>query len=220
MNINNQKVVIAPFKIKNITKDPVRGALPFRVLTRETVTGNKKWDVSEAVIFLTPAPYGSGNNAMAELRFTFKDSTKNSFGGEVYNVLTRQPFTVNDKFTFTTISAKYNSSLSSTALDKIKVVPNPYIAVNDIEPTNRLPGTTRGSRRIYFEHLPVQCVIRIYTLSGELVKELNHSSGIENGREYWDLLNRDNIGVAYGVYIAHVEAKGVGEKILKFALIK
>jgi len=220
LNINNQKVVIAPFKIKNITKDPVRGALPFRVLTRETVTGNKKWDVSEAVIFLTPAPYGSGNNAMAELRFTFKDSTKNSFGGEVYNVLTRQPFTVNDKFTFTTISAKYNSSLSSTALDKIKVVPNPYIAVNDIEPTNRLPGTTRGSRRIYFEHLPVQCVIRIYTLSGELVKELNHSSGIENGREYWDLLNRDNIGVAYGVYIAHVEAKGVGEKILKFALIK
>ncbi|MEW6062577.1 MAG: hypothetical protein AB1600_11620, partial [Bacteroidota bacterium] len=140
--------------------------------------------------------------------------------GEVFNLITEQPFTSADKFTFTTQSAKFNPALAASLLDKIKVVPNPYVAVNDIEPSDRLPGTTRGSRRIYFEHLPKECIIRIYTLSGELVKELRHSSGLDNGREYWDLLNRDNLGVAYGVYLAHIEAAGVGEKILKFAVIK
>ena len=39
-------------------------------------------------------------------------------------------------------------------------------------------------------------------------------------REFWNLLNRDGFGVAYGIYIAHIDAPGVGEKILKFALIK
>jgi len=125
-----------------------------------------------------------------------------------------------DKYVFTTFAAKFDAATAASALDRIKVVPNPYVAVNEIEPTDRLPGTTRGSRRIYFEHLPLQATIRIFTLSGELVKTLVHDSGLDNGREYWDLLNRDNLGVAYGVYIAHIDAPGVGERIIKFALIK
>ena len=68
--------------------------------------------------------------------------------------------------------------------------------------------------------MPRECVIRIYTLSGELVKEIYHSSGVDNGREYWNLLNRDGLGVSYGVYIAHIEAPGIGEKLIKFAIIK
>lgn len=219
-NLAQQKVVQTPFIIKNITKDTARVNLPFRVMIKEPSNGNKRWDISEAIVFLTPAPYGAGTNTHSEVRFDYKDSSNQVFGGGVFNLITDQPFTISDKFAFTTQSAKYSTALASTGLDQIKVVPNPYVAVNDIEPTDRLPGTTRGSRRIYFEHLPKECTIRIFTLSGELVKELVHASGLDNGREYWDLLNRDNLGVAYGVYIAHIEAKGVGEKILKFAIIK
>jgi len=43
---------------------------------------------------------------------------------------------------------------------------------------------------------------------------------VDNSREYWNLLNRDGLGVSYGVYIAHIEAPGIGEKLIKFAIIK
>ncbi|MDP2035770.1 MAG: hypothetical protein Q8L04_00185, partial [Ignavibacteria bacterium] len=104
--------------------------------------------------------------------------------------------------------------------DKIFVVPNPYIGTNEIEPANKLAGKNRGERRIYFENLPMKCTIRIFTLSGELVTTLNHDSGFDNGREFWNLLNRDGFSVSYGVYMAHIDAPEVGEKLIKFALIK
>ena len=99
-------------------------------------------------------------------------------------------------------------------------VPNPYVGLSTIEPTNRLPGATRGERRIYFENLPPQCTIRIFTINGDLVQTLEHDSGVDYAREYWNLLNRDGFSVAYGVYVAYIDAPNVGEKIVKFALIK
>jgi hypothetical protein len=66
----------------------------------------------------------------------------------------------------------------------------------------------------------MKCTIRIFTLSGELVNELEHETGFDNGREYWNLLNKDGFSVAYGVYIAHIDAPGVGEKLIKLAIIK
>jgi hypothetical protein len=66
----------------------------------------------------------------------------------------------------------------------------------------------------------MKCTIRIYTLSGELVSTLEHEAGADNGREFWNLLNKDGFSVAYGVYLAHIDAPGIGEKLIKFALIK
>ena len=43
---------------------------------------------------------------------------------------------------------------------------------------------------------------------------------MDNGREYWNLLNRDGFSVSYGLYIAHIDAPEVGEKLIKFAIIK
>jgi hypothetical protein len=217
----SKKLIGSPFKIVNVSKNAQRAAIPLQVIVKENPPANNRWDFGEPLIIITPPPFQTvKNNTMFEVRFTPKDSLKKSFGGEVFSVLTAQPFSSADQFTFTTVAARFDAVKAGSALDKIKVVPNPYVGANDIEPTDRLPGTTRGSRRIYFEHLPQTATIRIFTLSGELVREIVHSAGIDNGREYWDLLNRDNLGVAYGVYIAHIEAPGVGEKILKFALIK
>ncbi len=217
------KKIVSPFKIINNNNDLARDSIKVQVIVNEgtlPTKNNNRWDPKEPLVFLTPPPYRTTTtNTMFQVTFTLKDSTGFS-GGEVFQLMTQQPFTSLDKFSFTTVAGKFSPEKASRELDRIKVVPNPYVAVNDIEPTDRLPGTTRGSRRIYFEHLPAICTIRIYTLSGELVKELYHSSGVSNGREYWDLLNRDNLGVAYGVYFAHIDAPGVGEKIVKFAIIK
>ena len=118
------------------------------------------------------------------------------------------------------MGAKVSDSLAATNMDNIYVVPNPYVGFNELEPTNKLPGQSRGERRIYFENLPSQCTVRIYSLAGDPVATLNHDELQENGREFWNLLNEDGFSVSYGVYIAHIEAPGVGNKILKFALIK
>jgi len=113
-----------------------------------------------------------------------------------------------------------SNELASSRMDNIYVVPNPYVGTNDIEPTEKLPNQNRGERRIYFENLPMKCTIRIYTLSGDLVTTIDHESGVDNGREFWNLLNRDGFSISYGLYLAHIDAQGVGEKLIKFAIIK
>jgi hypothetical protein len=104
-------------------------------------------------------------------------------------------------------------------LDKIKVVPNPYVAAASWEPRNTY-SSGRGERQLHFTHLPQKCTIRIYTVSGELVATIDHDSDILDGTASWDLLTRDKLSVAYGVYIYHLDAPGVGEKVGKFAVIK
>ena len=36
----------------------------------------------------------------------------------------------------------------------------------------------------------------------------------------WNMLSKDNLSIAYGVYILYVDAPGIGTKITKFAVIK
>ena len=104
-------------------------------------------------------------------------------------------------------------------MDDIKVVPNPYLAASRFETFN--PFTRgRGPRQIRFTHLPQECTIRIYTVNGELVDTIEHNSALDDGSAEWDLLTKDNLDVAYGIYIYHVEAPGVGAKTGKFAIIK
>ena len=133
---------------------------------------------------------------------------------------TTRPFSKSDVFTLNTSAGFVSNEDAKSKMDNIYVVPNPYVGTNDIEPTDKLPNQNRGERRIYFENLPMKCTIRIFTLSGELVTTIEHESGVDNGREFWNLLNRDGFSVSYGLYIAHIDAPEVGEKLIKFALIK
>ena len=43
---------------------------------------------------------------------------------------------------------------------------------------------------------------------------------LDNGAASWDLTTKDGLNVAYGVYIYHVDAPGIGTHIDKFAIIK
>ena len=75
-----------------------------------------------------------------------------------------------------------------------------------------------GERRMEFRGLPSACTIRIYTVRGDLVRTLRHE-GFE-GFVAWDLRTRDNLEVAPGLYIFHVDAPGIGTHIGKFAIVK
>ena len=135
-----------------------------------------------------------------------------------------------DEFLLTTQDASLAPEDIKADLERIRVVPNPYFI------TNRAV-TAEGTDKIFFTHLPPRCTIRVYTLVGELVREIEHESfapfdaderlaqGDKGGTETFDLLNLYNQALASGVYIYHVEARDdsndvIGNKIGRFAIIR
>jgi len=122
-------------------------------------------------------------------------------------------------------------------MDNIYVVPNPYIGKSQFD--GRRANDTNGdrSRRLWFANLPERCDIRIYTLAGDLVDQIEHNGaytediitvskaaalGISaSGIHAWDLLSRNNQIIAPGVYLYSVENRANNErKVGKFVIIK
>jgi hypothetical protein len=139
--------------------------------------------------------------------------------GDIFRFVTTKPFKTGDYFQFTTTGAKVDSTTAKNSLNKIAVVPNPYISANAWEKRN-LIQSGRGERRIDFIHLPAKCTIKIYTVTGALIKTLQKESGSEDGTITWNLMTDDGMDLAYGLYIYHVNAPNIGEYIGKFAVIK
>jgi hypothetical protein len=52
------------------------------------------------------------------------------------------------------------------------------------------------------------------------VKTLTKDSNAADGSLPWDLITDDGMEIAYGLYVYHVEAPGVGDHVGKFAVIK
>ena len=148
------------------------------------------------------------------------DSARTAYrAGDTMTLVTYKAFSRRDVYEFSTIAQRIDQQKAKSELDKIKVVPNPYVAAATWEEHNPFP-TGRGQRSIHFTHLPQRCTIRIYTVSGELVATIEHDSDLLDGTAEWNVLTRDQLQLAYGIYIYHVEAPGIGEKVGKFAIIK
>lgn len=139
--------------------------------------------------------------------------------GDRFLLTTEKPFNGDDVIRFKVTGNRIDENTNERSLDDIHVAPDPYIVVNPLEPRARnLPG--RGERRIDFRQLPSECTIKIFTISGRLVKTLHHTGGQYSSTKSWDLKSDDGLNVSYGVYIYHVDAPGIGEKIGRFSLIK
>jgi hypothetical protein len=120
------------------------------------------------------------------------------------------------------IDPVYPQSMPSNRMSDVRVYPNPFIQ------HSQLVGEGEGYR-IEFVNVPAKCTIRIYTLAGELVREIKHDDG--SGSEPW---GSRAIGdyqvtkylqyVAPGPYLFQVESHVKGHegetKIGKFVIIK
>ena len=95
-------------------------------------------------------------------------------------------------------------------LSAIRVVPNPFVAANEI--TRGL-----GLQRILFTNPPPQATIRIYTISGNLVRVLEHADG--SGTEEWDVRTRFDLLVASGNYYFHVTTPDGRTHLGRFAVV-
>jgi len=128
-------------------------------------------------------------------------------------------FTRYSEFEFEVFGQSISPNLGAESLDNIKVVPNPYVVSASWEPKNPY-SSGRGPRIIQFIHLPQKCTIRIFSVDGSLVRTLDHDAPMRDGSETWDMLTKDNMDISYGVYIYHIDAPGIGEKIGRMLIIK
>jgi hypothetical protein len=157
------------------------------------------------------------------LTFNFRDSTgvvELPQVGDTYRVDAKRPFTEEDVFIIDVVRASEEMARDAEDLSKIKVVPNPYIVTNTMEPAVRNIFLNQR-RRLMFTHIPSQCEIKIFTISGYLVDEIEVDNEPSNGIVHWDLLTKENLEIAPGVYLYYVKSKTTGkEKLGKFAVIK
>ena len=141
-------------------------------------------------------------------------------GGDVFRIVTQKPFSSRDEFSITTQAATVAGEPTDELMERIRVVPNPYVAAASWERPPPPGVTGRGERRIDFTHLPLGARIRIFNVRGALVRELRHEGMIDDGTVSWDLRTRENLEAAYGVYFYHVEAPNGATKTGRLALIK
>jgi hypothetical protein len=130
---------------------------------------------------------------------------------------------------------KESSETAVSALDLMRVVPNPYYAYSDYE-------VTESDNVVKFTNLPAACNIRIYSIDGRFVREYKvaqeYNSPARNGiarigigqnggaaeeqittSVEWDLKNYAAVPVGSGVYLIHIKVDGVGSKVLKSFII-
>ncbi|MEO1479318.1 MAG: hypothetical protein AAFV01_12150, partial [Bacteroidota bacterium] len=116
---------------------------------------------------------------------------------------------------------------------EVGVYPNPF----------RLEAAWDGElatqRKLYFFNLPPRAVIRIYTMAGEIVTELNHDAAtyrgdirwydtfsadnrvVASGEHAWDVLSENNLRLASGLYFFSVQDEDTGDvQTGKFVIIR
>ena len=196
-----------PFQVFNITNDPQMTS-PVNLYMRNPGT---PWASGDFIRLLEP----DVQHTTWQLYVNWSDSSTAPSAGDIYVYHTKKPFKNNDKYIVNT--SELMTSKNGYDFSKIKVVPNPYIGYNLAE--QGAARSDRYTRELRFTHLPPECTIKIYTLRGDLVKTLYHSSS-SVGEERWNLQNESQLEVAYGIYIYTVESPDGTHKVDKFAIIK
>lgn len=214
LDISQQRTVVTPFRIRNITD-----TTSFRVIVTGTAS-DKAWRPGRELVILVPPRFNPPNTRTVLMTIRF-DSTAAPVvlpaEGNIYEAKTTKEFQKGDQFQFTTQAVKFEPINKDSLLNRIYAVPNPYVVFSATE----TPGSTsssRGENQLQFRNLPPRCTIRIYTMVGELITTIEKNDNSSIAR--WNVLSYEGQRLAYGVYIYHVDAPGIGEKIGRIALIK
>lgn len=153
---------------------------------------------------------GSGNDINSDLT------------GSVIRFYTTDPNQPGDSFDLSTAgfgavaAADRTAEDLEAAIEQIAIVPNPYRGYSGYE--------TSGSQSVArFVNLPAQATIRVFTLSGTLVRTIEKNSPAATID--WNLRTEAGLPVASGMYLIHVEARQadgstIGERVLKFGVIQ
>jgi hypothetical protein len=141
--------------------------------------------------------------------FSAGDQITNTFTGGVAGTGGEPPFPLPGAVITTTATNATPAKYTAELLKQIKVVPNPYII-------SHIGQLTTDAPKLYFNHLPPICTIRIYNVAGELIKVLEHNGG---SQEVWDLLSDGRQKIASQLLIAYVKTPDGANQMVKFAVI-
>jgi hypothetical protein len=94
----------------------------------------------------------------------------------------------------------------------VHTVPDPYLAGSqyDLSPLYR---------QLMFVNLPPRATVRIYSLGGRLIRQLEHDDPDGGGRLAWDMRDQINYHVSSGVYFFHVATPEGDETVGKFTVV-
>ena len=181
------------------------------------------WDSTRVIITFPTNDEDESYNLSWSLRFF-----KNPFDslnavippvpGDIYRFKTIRNPSRGDVYQFTVEGGEWIQEQAVEEMKNIYVVPDPYVVASGFESIYDFGG--RSARKVEFVNLPPRCEISIFTASGKLVKKIKHDTSEEYGRHEWNLTSEDGPEIAFGMYFFVVEAKGIGVKRGKFAVIK
>jgi hypothetical protein len=107
-------------------------------------------------------------------------------------------------------------SYTDGMMDGVNVVPNPYYITHQAQ-------VSPYDARIHFTKLPPVCTIEIYTVTGELVREIQHDElSLEADREsvaVWDLLTDSGLRVQSQSLVARIYTPDGAETLKTFSLV-
>jgi hypothetical protein len=130
--------------------------------------------------------------------------------GDQFTIKTYKPFRKEIYYTFNTQGVNYTNN-ANVDLNKIRVVPDPYIVSNEWE-------TNQFGKKLMFNHLPSRCRISIFTVAGDHIVDLDHDDNL--GYMFWDMRTYNQQYIAYGLYVYVVSLPDGQKKVGKFLVIK
>jgi len=133
--------------------------------------------------------------------------------GDEFTIRTSKPFRREIYYTFGTTRPSYTIETSDEDVDlsQIRVVPDPYIVSNIWE-------SNQFGKRLQFNHLPSECTIKIYTVSGDHIRTIRHDNN--HGYEFWDMRTYNDQYIAYGLYVYVVSIPNGQTTVGRFLVIK
>jgi len=174
---------------------------------------------SDVVPYAEPLPNTSDASGATSIfgRVLFVDAKGTGYFppvGTVIRFVNNKPVLPNNSFTLNTAAyapVTGSSTAAKTTVQQINVWPNPYYGFNKLEQNKYV-------RFVTITHLPAKATIRIFALSGILVRTLLHNDPSQF--QTWDLNNEAGLPVAAGMYIIYVDMPDLGvTKTLKLAVI-
>lgn len=112
------------------------------------------------------------------------------------------------EFDITDFSVVTNDQdVATSALDNIRVVPNPYYGSSGYE-DGQLDNIVK------ITNLPQRCEINIFMPNGTLVRNISKDNSLTFVE--WDLKNDFNVPIASGIYMIHIDAGPIGQKVVKW----
>jgi hypothetical protein len=147
--------------------------------------------------------------------YLVKDPQNSLKAGDIYVLTTDKPFQVSNVVTFKTTGPSVRRT--DVDMNQIKVVPNPYYIRAEWD-------LNKYSNHIMFTNLPDKCTINIFTLSGILIKQIEHDAysgdpDAQGGSHNWNLQNKEQLKIASGLYIYQVKSDA-GEIVGKFVVVR